>query len=114
MARVPAIELAPGVYRIPTTPGDYVNVFAFVDDAGRVTLVDCGYATSMKRIAAALRFLGRDPADVTHIILTHAHGDHAGGLARLRDLTGARVAAPGRAAGYLRSGHPPAVGRRHL
>ncbi|HEY0700411.1 MAG TPA: MBL fold metallo-hydrolase, partial [Micromonospora sp.] len=81
MARPPATELAPGVFRIPTTIGDYVNVFAFRDDDGQVTLVDCGYWNAPKKIVAALRFIGSDPSDVTRILLTHAHGDHAGGLA---------------------------------
>ena len=32
MARPPAVELAPQVWRIPTVGRDYVNSFAFVDD----------------------------------------------------------------------------------
>lgn len=111
MGRPPATELAPGVYRIPTTPGDYVNVFAFVDDDGQVTLVDCGYFTAPKRIVAALRHIGSDPSNVTRILLTHAHGDHAGGVARLRRLTGASVAVHGVEAGNLRTGRPPEVER---
>lgn len=114
MARTPAVELAPGVFRIPTTPGDYVNVFAFRDDDGQVTLVDCGYFTAPRRILAALRFIGSDPSDVTRILLTHAHGDHAGGLARLRRVTGAAVAVHGLEAGNVRSGRPPAVERLTL
>jgi glyoxylase-like metal-dependent hydrolase (beta-lactamase superfamily II) len=115
VARPPAIELAPGVYRIPTTPGDYVNVFAFVDDDGQVTLVDCGYATAPKRILAALRHIGSDPSQVTRVLLTHAHGDHVGGLARLRRVTtNARVAVHGLEAGNVRSGRPPEVERLTL
>ncbi len=114
MSRPPAIELAPGVYRIPTTPGDYVNVFAFRDDDGQVTLVDCGYFTAPKRIVAALRYLGSDPSDVTRILLTHAHGDHAGGVARLRQWTGATVAVHGREVRNMASGRPPDVERLTL
>jgi glyoxylase-like metal-dependent hydrolase (beta-lactamase superfamily II) len=35
--------------------------------------------------------VGLQPADLTHILLTHAHIDHFGGLARLRPLTQARI-----------------------
>ncbi|MGA8113505.1 MAG: MBL fold metallo-hydrolase [Actinocatenispora sp.] len=114
MGRPPATELAPGVYRIPTTPGDFVNVFAFVDDDGQVTLVDCGYFTAPKRIVAALRHIGSDPSNVTRILLTHAHGDHAGGVAKLRKLTGASVAVHPREADNVRTGKPPDVERLTL
>lgn len=36
------VSLAPGVVRIPVTPMDLVNVFAFRDADGQVTLVDAG------------------------------------------------------------------------
>jgi len=107
MARPPAYELAPGVWRIPTTPGDYVNVFAFRDDDGQVTLVDCGYFNAPKHVLRALKYIGSDPSDVTRILLTHAHGDHAGGLAKLRKVTGASVAVHGLETGNVRTGKPP-------
>lgn len=107
MSRAPAIELAPGVYRIPTTAGDYVNAFAFVDPDGQVTLVDCGLRNAPKRILAALGWIGAAPYDVTRIVLTHAHTDHAGGLSRMRGRTGAPVAVHERDADYVRTGKTP-------
>jgi glyoxylase-like metal-dependent hydrolase (beta-lactamase superfamily II) len=74
----PVVTLAPGVYRIPTL-GDFINSFAFLDDDGQVTLVDCGISRAPRRIVEALAGIGRTPADVTRIVLTHAHSDHAGG-----------------------------------
>ena len=74
----PVVTLAPSVYRIPTL-GDFINSFAFVDEDGQVTLVDCGIARAPRRIVEALAGIGRTPADVTRIVLTHAHSDHAGG-----------------------------------
>jgi len=74
----PVVMLAPGVHRIPTM-GDFINSFAFVDADGQVTLVDCGLKRAPRRIVEGLAAIGKRPSDVTRIILTHAHGDHAGG-----------------------------------
>ena len=100
----PIVLLAPGVYRIPTL-GDYINSFAFVDDDGQVTLVDCGLRRAPRRIVEALAGIGKRPSDVTRIVLTHAHGDHAGGAAELVESS----ATPGvdvhsDDAAYVRSG----------
>ena len=47
---------------------------------GVVALVDTGYARTVPELLAALQGAGVTPQDVTHVILTHAHGDHIGGL----------------------------------
>jgi len=83
----PIISLAPGVVRIPTM-GDFINSFAFLDEDGQVTLVDCGVKKAPPKIVAALQHLGKHPSDVTRIILTHAHSDHAGGAKEMLDSTG--------------------------
>jgi glyoxylase-like metal-dependent hydrolase (beta-lactamase superfamily II) len=92
VARVPAVELAPGVVRIPTVGAARTNSFVVVDDDGSVTLVDCGLKRAPARIVAGLRAIGRHPGDVTRIVLTHAHVDHAGGAAEMAARTGAPVA----------------------
>jgi ribonuclease BN (tRNA processing enzyme) len=81
MARSPAVQLAPAVWRIPTVGRSAVNSFAFVDGDGSVTLVDCGLKKAPARIVAGLAAIGKTPADVTRILLTHAHADHASGAA---------------------------------
>ena len=74
----PAIEIAPRVYRIPTL-GDFINSYALVDDDEQVTLIDCGLKRAPARIVRGLTHIGKHPRDVTRIVLTHAHNDHAGG-----------------------------------
>lgn len=58
-----------------------------------MTLVDTGMRGGAPDILAALGQLGRQPQELTHILLTHYHLDHTGSLAELRRKTGARVGA---------------------
>ncbi|MGH8970181.1 MAG: MBL fold metallo-hydrolase [Actinomycetes bacterium] len=114
MAATPAVELAPGVFRIPTTPRDLVNSFAFVEADDQVTLVDAGTKRAPRRLIAALSHIGVSPSDVTRIIATHAHPDHVGGLATVRGRTGADVAVHERDAAYVREGKGPVLDRSTL
>lgn len=103
----PAIAIGPGIYRIPTL-GDFINSFALVDSDGQVTLVDCGLKRAPARIVRGLEAIGKHPRDVTRILLTHAHNDHAGGAAEFCVTSGVdSVMAHTADAGYLRSGSMP-------
>ena len=104
-----AVPLATGVWRIPTKPYDLINSFLFEDEDGSLTLVDAGLRGGHNKVLAALLELGKNPGDVTRILLTHAHSDHAGGLARIVQATGAKVHSHDREATYLRDGRPPTV-----
>jgi glyoxylase-like metal-dependent hydrolase (beta-lactamase superfamily II) len=106
MAKPLAVQLAPGVWRIPLI-GDYVNGFMLRDDDGQVTLIDMGIASSGKKVIAALRSVGSDPSDVTRLMLTHCHPDHAGGAAYVARETGRPVDVHAEDAEYVRSGTQP-------
>jgi glyoxylase-like metal-dependent hydrolase (beta-lactamase superfamily II) len=114
VARSPAVQLAPGVWRIPTAPRDLVNTFAFVDDDGQVTLVDAGTKGAPKHVVAGLEHIGSAPSEVTRIIATHAHYDHVGGLSSLRGRTTAAVAVHERDVAYVREGRGPVLDRSTL
>ena len=101
------MRLADGVWRIPTAPFSGTNSFAFVDVDGQVTLVDCGLSFAPRRIVAGLAAFGKHPRDVTRILLTHAHADHAGGAAKVAAASGAPVAVHADDAGYARRGVVP-------
>jgi glyoxylase-like metal-dependent hydrolase (beta-lactamase superfamily II) len=107
MAKTPATQLAPGVWRIPTVGQDAVNSYALVDADGSVTLVDCGLEKAPARIVAGLEAMGKALSDVTRIVLTHIHPDHAGGTAELARRSGAAVAVHSDDAQYAPSGRPP-------
>ena len=61
-------------------------------DGGDV-LIDAALPQSVPQIAANIRSLGFRVEDIKLIVNSHAHFDHAGGIAELQKLTGARVAA---------------------
>ncbi len=105
------MQLAPGVWRVATAPRDLVNTFVLRDEDGQVTLVDAGTKRAPKVVVAALEQIGVHVTDVTRILVTHAHGDHVGGLGGLRARTGATVAAHEREAAYLREGRGPVLDR---
>jgi glyoxylase-like metal-dependent hydrolase (beta-lactamase superfamily II) len=106
------VELAPGLVRIPTFGRAAINSFAFLDDDGSVTLVDAGLKGGPRRITAALAELGRSPADVGRILLTHVHLDHASGAAALRTATSGQVHTHDAEAGFAREGRAPPTDRR--
>ncbi|MBA3885311.1 MAG: subclass B3 metallo-beta-lactamase [Acidobacteria bacterium] len=67
-------------------------------------ILDGGLPDSAPLILANIKALGFDPAHVTLILNSHAHFDHAGGIAALQRASGARVAASPASARVLKSG----------
>jgi glyoxylase-like metal-dependent hydrolase (beta-lactamase superfamily II) len=104
---MPVARLAPGVWRIPLAPLDLLNAFLVEGADGSLTLVDAGGKRAPKKVLDALAGLGKAPGEVTHLLLSHAHSDHAGGARALQEATGGRVLAHEREAVYLREGRMP-------
>ncbi|WP_314424663.1 MBL fold metallo-hydrolase [uncultured Microbacterium sp.] len=84
------------------------GVFLYDADDGRRVLFDTGYATApwhtgwrgrvyrrllppnvaaVEDVAARLTADGVDPASVTHVVLSHLHPDHVGGVRRFPEAT---------------------------
>lgn len=80
-----------------------------------VVLVDTGVPGSETGILAAVEDLGRSAGDVTDIVITHADGDHVGGLAALVESTGATVWASAQEADVIEGRAPARSGdlQRH-
>jgi len=95
-----AKQIVPGVHSIALGG---VNVFLVEGDDG-LTLVDTGMPDSADKILAAMHGLGRQAQDVRHILITHLHTDHTGGLAAIKEATGATVVAHPATAAAIRAG----------
>ena len=106
MSKAATVLLAPGLWRIPLL-GDWVNGFMLRDADGQVTLIDMGVSSSGPKVMAALRSIGSGPGDVTRLLLTHCHPDHAGGAGHVSRETGRPVDVHADDADYLRSGTLP-------
>jgi glyoxylase-like metal-dependent hydrolase (beta-lactamase superfamily II) len=76
----PVSQPVPGVYRL----GDATVNFYAIDHGGQLVLIDAGLPAHYSQLASLLTWLGRTPADVSAVLLTHAHPDHLGLAARLQ------------------------------
>jgi glyoxylase-like metal-dependent hydrolase (beta-lactamase superfamily II) len=62
-----------------------------VDDGHELTLVDTLFEGDARHVLEALRALGRRADELKHIVITHGHRSHLGGLAVLKEASGAIV-----------------------
>jgi metallo-beta-lactamase class B len=69
-----------------------VTSFLIATDRGLIVL-DGGFAETAPQIRDNIARLGFSPRDVKILLNSHAHYDHAGGLAQLKAWTGARLLA---------------------
>jgi hydroxyacylglutathione hydrolase len=82
-------DLGHGVYEIPGM--GFSNAYLVELDQRALALVDTGTPGKGQKILPFLTTLGRKPAELTNIILTHPDADHSGSAAELRRATGAKL-----------------------
>jgi len=75
-----------------------------IDSGDGLVLLDGALPQSVPLIVDNMEALGFAPGDVRLIALSHAHYDHAGGIAALQRLSGARVVTSRHAASTLARG----------
>jgi len=80
-----------------------VTSFLLATDRGLI-LLDGGFVETAPQIRDNIARLGFKPSDVKIILSSHAHFDHAGGLAQLKAWTGARLFASAGDAPLLEAG----------
>lgn len=80
-----------------------ISALLVTSKAGHV-LIDAGTEDAASQVEANIRALGFRVQDIRAIVGSHAHGDHAGGLAQLQRASGAPVYARAAALSVLSTG----------
>jgi metallo-beta-lactamase class B len=110
---VPPFRIIGNIYYVGASD---ITSFLIVTPSGNI-LLDGGFAETAPQIEANVRKLGFRLEDVKFLLNSHAHYDHAGGLAELKKRTGAQfvamegdatvLAGGGRGDFFLKTGFPP-------
>ncbi len=82
----------PVILRVPILPFGLVNAHLILGDRGCI-VVDTGLPGSTAKLERALMRRGKSLQDITLIVVTHAHVDHAGSAAALRERSGSPIVA---------------------
>lgn len=97
------MEIAPNVHWLEAGSS---NVYLVVEPPN-IVLIDTGMPRQQEAILNLVRHLGRQPSDLTHILVTHADIDHVGSLAALHQATGAHIFAGSDSAHLISQGKSP-------
>jgi glyoxylase-like metal-dependent hydrolase (beta-lactamase superfamily II) len=81
------MEIIPNVHQIRDS---FVNLYLISEPDG-ITLIDAGFGRDGRKVLQAIAELRRPPQALRRILITHCDGDHVGGVAALKQQTGARV-----------------------
>jgi hydroxyacylglutathione hydrolase len=110
------VRLTPQVHLVGSGAGgfhltDAYDCHAYLVDGGtEAALVDAGIGAATDEILANVAGAGVALDAVRSLVLTHAHPDHAGGAARLRErLPALEVSASPEVAGWVRTGDEDAM-----
>ncbi len=79
-------QLVDGLWMMPGLVHVYI-----LDTQDGLAILDTGFPGRSAKILDAVRAIGRAPADIRHIVLSHCHPDHIGSAAALKRETGATV-----------------------
>ncbi|HET6616265.1 MAG TPA: MBL fold metallo-hydrolase [Gemmatimonadota bacterium] len=79
-------EVAPGITAIDTFFGGRERyTAAYLLHADEPAIVETGPTTSFEHVVAGLGELGIGSGDLAHVVVTHIHLDHAGGVGRIAE-----------------------------
>jgi glyoxylase-like metal-dependent hydrolase (beta-lactamase superfamily II) len=79
----------------------------YLANAGpKLVMIDAGAGPGAGAILSNVEALGFDPSRIGHIVATHGHIDHIGGISRIREATGCRVIAHRRDRDAIELGDP--------
>jgi len=81
-------EVAKGVYLMSA---GRANIYLLRGED--LTLIDTGMPGEGENVIRSIKKIGRTVKEINHILITHAHMDHMGSLAVLKEASGAKVIA---------------------
>jgi glyoxylase-like metal-dependent hydrolase (beta-lactamase superfamily II) len=95
MQITPAIHALRHPFNVPIAPGIAIDrfVYSYLIYGETITLIDTGVAGCENTIFNSIRSIGRDPREISLIILTHSHPDHIGAAKAIQKATGCSVMA---------------------
>ena len=90
--RIHSLEIP---FKIAVAPGKTIDrtVFVFLVLGEKITLIDTGVSGSESRIFDYIRKIGRDPKEISTLILSHSHPDHLGAARSIHEATGCEILA---------------------
>jgi glyoxylase-like metal-dependent hydrolase (beta-lactamase superfamily II) len=103
------LEIAKGVFMVggPELSNDRDACIYLVDGTDEAVLIDAGAGGGFDRVMSNIRAAGLEVSRVKHLILTHCHVDHSGGVPRYQAMVGVKVISHARCAEILAKGHDP-------
>lgn len=102
------VEVLRGIHLVD---GSFANVYILLR-GGHLVAIDAGAPGNEERVLSYISAIGAEPSSLRLVIATHAHYDHVGALKKLKDTTGARVAAHRDEAPFI-EGREKLLGSRH-
>ena len=106
MMRQNTEEIIKGVYLIGgagITSADDSAIY-LLDFSGDLVLIDAGAGRSSSQIVRNIEMLGLNPANISHLILTHCHIDHIGSAPFFKKQYGTKILIHELDAGAVESG----------
>lgn len=82
-------------FKVAVSPENAMDrfVYSYLVFTDKITLIDTGVKGSEIMIYDYIRETGRDPKDITAIILSHSHPDHIGSARAIKEKSNCRVLA---------------------
>ena len=90
---IKAEEIINGIYLIGgpnITSADDAAIY-LIDFAGDLLMIDAGAGKSSAQIVRNIEMLGLNPANISHLILTHCHIDHIGSAPFFKQKYGTKI-----------------------
>ncbi len=101
------MEIIEGIHRVDEASSNmaHSNVYLIINGK-ELLIVDTGTPGNAKKTVAYIKKIGHQPTEVSTILLTHYHMDHAGSVKDLKDLTNAKIAVSAEDKDYVSGAKP--------